>query len=118
MRIHPVAFGALVLVVFLGTIGVAAANGAWTTTGRTAAGGGRVSLDADSAPSEVKGWMAIGDVAEAFAVPLADVLIEFGLPTDTAPSTPLKELESDVFSVAALRTWLAEHGGDSSDGEP
>jgi hypothetical protein len=118
MRIHPVAFGALVLVVFFGTIGVAAATDAWTTTGRTAAGGGRVSLDADAAPTEVKGWMAIGDVAEAFAVPLPDVLVAFGLPADTAPSTPLKELESDLFSVAGLRLWLTEHAGGSSDSAP
>ena len=118
MRIHPVAFGALVLVLFFGTIGVAAANGAWTTTGRTAAGGGRVSLDAGSVPTEVKGWMAIGDVAEAFAVPLADILVAFELPADTAPSTPLKELESDAFSVAGLRVWLADHSGVSSGTEP
>ncbi len=111
MGIHPVAFGILVLVVFLGTIGVATANDAWTTTGRTAAGGGRVTLDADSTPTQVKGWMAIGDVADAFAIPLADILVAFGLPTDTAPSTPLKELESERFSVAEVRAWLADHAG-------
>jgi len=118
MRIHPVAFGALVLVVFLGTIGVAAASDAWTTTGRTAGGGGRVTLDADSAPTAVKGWMAIGDVADAFDVPLADILVAFELPADTAPSTPLKDLESELFSVAGLRLWLAEHAGGSGGTAP
>jgi hypothetical protein len=101
-------FGVLVLAVFLGTVGVAAATGAWATTGRTEGGDGRVELAAGADPGEVKGWMTVGDVADAFGVPLADILEAFDLPADTAPSTPVKDLESDAFSVPALRAWLAE----------
>jgi hypothetical protein len=60
----------------------------------------------------VKGWMAIGDVAEAAGVDLVEILAAFALPAGTPPSTPVKDLESDAFSVAALRTWLAERGDD------
>jgi hypothetical protein len=106
MRIRPALFGVLVLTVFLGTIGVAAATGNWSTSGRTTGGGQDVTLSGGSV-TEVKGWMAIGDVAEAWDIPLAETLAAFDLPAGTAPSTALKDLESDRFSVSALREWLA-----------
>ena len=106
MRIRPALFGILVLVVFLGTVGIAAATGNWSTSGRTTGGGRDVTLSGGSV-SEIKGWMAVGDVADAWSIPLAEVLAAFDLPADTAPSTALKDLESDLFSVPALRDWLA-----------
>jgi len=54
--------------------------------------------------------MAIGDVADAWAVPLPELLAAFELPADTAPATALKDLESDLFSVTALRDWLQARG--------
>ena len=111
MRIRPAALGILVLVVFLGTVGVAAATGTWATTGRSAGsgdGGGRVELATGADVGDVKGWMAVGDVADAFGVPLAELLAAFDLPADTPPTTALKDLESDTFEVLALREWLAE----------
>ena len=107
MRLPAPLLGVIVLVLFLGTVATAAAAGAWTTSGRTTGGGGRVELATGAAPAEVKGWMAVGDVADAFGVPLTELIAAFDLPSDTAPSTPLKELESDAFSVALLREWLA-----------
>ena len=106
MRIRPVLFGILVLVVFLGTVGIAAATGNWSTSGRTTGGGRDVTLSGGSV-NEIKGWMAIGDVADAWGVPLSEILAAFELPVDTAPSTALKDLESDLFSVSMLRGWLA-----------
>ena len=106
MRIRPALFGILVLVVFLGTVGIAAATGNWSTSGRTTGGGRDVTLSGGSV-AEIKGWMAVGDIAEAWAIPLAEMLAAFELPADTAPSTALKDLESDLFSVSALRDWLA-----------
>jgi hypothetical protein len=66
------------------------------------------------AASDVKGWMAIGDVAAANGVDLAEILEAFGLPADTPPDTAVKDLESDVFSVTALRAWLAERSARST----
>jgi hypothetical protein len=107
IRIPPVAFGILILVVFAGTIGVAATAGYWQTSGRTTAGGERVVPQGVNV-SEIKGWMAIGDVADAWDIPLADLLAQFALPADTPASTAIKELESETFTVTGLRAWLAE----------
>ena len=104
-RIPPVAFGALVVAVFAGVIGLGMASGTFQTTGRTTAGGERVAPQGETS-SEVKGWMSVGDVATAWGVPLPDLLAAFALPVDTPPATALKDLESDLFSVTALRDWL------------
>jgi hypothetical protein len=60
--------------------------------------------------TEIKGWMAVGDVADAWGVPLPELLAAFGLPAGTPPSAALKDLESDLFSVQALRDWLDARG--------
>lgn len=107
-RIAPAAFGILVVAVFFSVIGIAYVGGAWQTTGRMA-GEGRPALQGVSA-MEVKGWMTVGEVADTFGVPLDDLLAAFDLPPATDPATALKDLESDVFSVRALRDWLAAEG--------
>jgi hypothetical protein len=99
-------YAVLVVGVFAGVVGLGALAGTWQTSGRTAAGGGRVAPQGETV-TEVKGWMAVGDVADAWAVPLPELLAAFELAPDTAPGTALKDLESDLFSVASLRDWLA-----------
>ena len=37
---------------------------------------------------------------------MPEILEQFELPADTAPSTAIKDLETEVFSVTNLRTWL------------
>ena len=133
MRVKPIAFGILVIAILAGTVGVAMAAGAWQTTGRTAVGGGGSGAGSGGGggggddpqqgvtSGEVKGWMAIGDVAAAAGVDLPEMLAAFDLPADTPPETPLKELESDAFSVSALRAWLADEtdrAGPTSDTMP
>ena len=95
----------MVVGVFSGVIGVSAAAGVWQTSGRTPAGVSTVTLQGAST-TEIKGWMAVGDVADAFAVPLPDLLSAFALDPGTPPGTPVKALESDLFSVLALRDWI------------
>jgi len=58
----------------------------------------------------IKGWMTVEQVAAAFSVPVTDILAAFDMPLDTPPSTPIKDLESDTFSPAELRTWLSAQG--------
>jgi hypothetical protein len=105
-RIPPAAYGLLVVAVFAGVIGIGMASGTFQTTGRTTAGGERVAPQGETV-SEIKGWMAVGDVASAWNVPLPEILAAFQLPADTPPATALKDLESDLFSVPGLRDWLA-----------
>lgn len=117
VRVRPAIFGVLVLTVFVGTIGTAAALGAWQTTGRMTGSGERVAPQGTSV-MEVKGWMAIGDVAAAWDVPLPELLGAFGLPADTPAATPLKDLESADFSVPALREWLAAEADGGAPAAP
>ncbi len=130
MRVKPFAFGVLVIALFAGTVGVAMAAGAWQSTGRSGAGmgagdgsgGGQGSERAMPAtiadPVEVKGWMAVGDVAAATGIDLAEILGAFDLPADTPPTTALKDLESDTFSVASLRDWLDTRSGQAPGTSP
>ena len=60
------------------------------------------------APGEARGWMTLAQVSEANAIPVDEILAAFDLPATTDPATELRDLESDAFSVAALRAWLAE----------
>jgi len=108
-RIPPVAYGLIVVAVFAGVIGIGIASGTFQTSGKTTAGGGRVAPQGETV-TEIKGWMAIGDVATAWSVPLPELLAAFELPADTPPATALKDLESDLFSVTALRDWLDARG--------
>ena len=111
-RIPPVAYGLLVVAVFAGVIGIGMASGTFQTTGRTTAGGERVAPQGETV-SEIKGWMAIGDVASAWNAPLPEILVAFQLPAGTPPGAALKDLESDLFSVSALRDWLEVRGGST-----
>jgi hypothetical protein len=104
-RIPPLAYGALVVGVFCGVIGLGMASGTFQTTGKTTASGERVAPQGETV-TEIKGWMAVGDVATAWSVPLPELLAAFALPADTSPTTALKDLESDLFSVTSLRDWL------------
>lgn len=111
-RIPPVAYGLLVIAVFACVIAIGMASGMVQTTGRTTDGGGRVAPQGETV-TEIKGWMAIGDVAAAWDVPLPEILAALDLPADTPSATALKDLESDAFSVSAFRDWLAARGGST-----
>jgi hypothetical protein len=56
----------------------------------------------------IKGWMTLEQVSTTYDVPVEEIWSAFDLPADTDPSTPLKELESDTFSVSGLRSWLQD----------
>ena len=111
-RIPPVAYGLLVVAVFAGVIGAGMASGSFLTTGKTTASGGQVAPQGESV-AEIKGWMTLGAIATAWEVPLEEIIAAFALPADTAPTTAVKDLESDVFSVTALKDWLAARTGQT-----
>jgi hypothetical protein len=107
MRLNPVAYGIIVITVFMGTILVSQMAGFWSTSGKVTASGERVQPGGTNV-DEIKGWMTIGEIVDAYDVPLDEVLRAFDLPADTPPGQQIKELESDTFSPASLRTWLKE----------
>lgn len=105
MKIKPFVFGILVLAVFLGIIAAFQAAGFWTTSGKTTAGGQKVAPIAGDV-NTIKGWMTLKDISTTFNVPVENILTQFQLPSDTPPSTAVKDLETDLFSVTNLRAWL------------
>ena len=108
MKIKPFVFGLIVVAVFFGIIIGFQQAGIWSTSGK---GGGSGQQDQTSGGNvnTIKGWMTLEDISIAYNVPVDEILSAFNLPTDTPASTAVKALESDTFSVSALRTWLEEH---------
>jgi hypothetical protein len=105
MRINPMVYGVLVLVVFVGTILGFQAVGVWSVSGKISSSGEQVQPVAGDVDT-IKGWMTLEQISTTYNVPLANILNQFELPSDTAPSTAIKDLETDLFSVTNLRTWL------------
>ncbi len=105
MRINPIVYGVAVVAIFLGVISAFQAAGMWSISGKLTASGEVVTPSAADVTT-IKGWMTLEQISTAFDVPVADILAHFDLPPETPASTALKDLESDTFSVTALRDWL------------
>ena len=128
------AYALVILVVFAGSILVGRDLGWFATTGRgttslgaagagshaapgTGAGQGtesgeRVAPTAGAVPEDVKGWMTVQQVLDAFPVTKAALYQRFGIPAGTPTSTTLSALKEagdlSGFDVPTLRTWLGE----------
>ncbi len=102
MRINPIVYGFVVLVVFLVTILGFQAAGIWSVSGKVTSDGGAVQPSATDV-NTIKGWMTLEQITTTYKVPLDDLLAQFDLPADTPATTAIKDLESDLFSVTNLR---------------
>jgi hypothetical protein len=109
MRINPIVYGVLVLSIFFAVILGFQAAGIWSTSGKVDASGNAIQPAAGDANS-IKGWMTLEQITTTFNVPLAELAAQFKLPADIAPSTAIKDLESDSFDTTGLRTWLQSRG--------
>jgi hypothetical protein len=107
MKIKPLVYGIIVVVVFLGIIFGFQQAGVWSTSGKVTGSGERVQPSTADVET-IKGWMTIEQVSTTFGVPVAEILSAFDLPADTSADTALKDLESDAFDIPSLRTWLQE----------
>ena len=105
MKINPLVYGAILLVVFLGVILGFQGAGIWSTSGKVDATGKGIQPSAADVNS-IKGWMTIEQVSTTFGVPAPEILSAFNLPADTPSTTALKDLESETFDIPGLRTWL------------
>ena len=105
MRINPIVYGVLVLTVFFGIIMGFQAAGFWSISGKVDTSGEAMQPSATDV-NTIKGWMTLEQIVTTYNVPLADLLKQFELPSDTKSTTAIKDLESDLFSVTNLRTWL------------
>ncbi len=114
MRINPVLYGVLVVVIFFGVILGFQAAGVWSISGKVDNSGKAIQPDANNVES-IKGWMTLEQICETYQVSLPELLAQFGLPADTPATTAVKDLESDTFDTTALRTWLQNK---AQGGEP
>jgi hypothetical protein len=105
MKINPVVYGIIVLLVFFGIIIGFQQAGIWSTSGKVDSSGGRVQPSAGDVNS-IKGWMTLDQVSTNFKIPVTEILSALNLPADTPGTTALKNLESDTFDIPSLRTWL------------
>jgi hypothetical protein len=105
MKVNPFVYGLLIIVLFFGVIGGAKAAGIWSVSGKLTASGEKVAPTGTNV-DEIKGWMTLDDVATAYKVPVAEILAAFNLPAATPGTEQIKNLESETFSTANLRTWL------------
>jgi len=105
MRVNPFIYGAVVLALFFGVIGVAKATNNWLVSGKLSTTGEKVQPTGTN-PDEIKGWMTLADISKAYNIPVADILAEFKLPADTPETKQVKDLESDAFSTTNLRDWV------------
>jgi hypothetical protein len=128
------AYALIIVAVFAGSILVGRDLGWFATTGRAATslgaavtgsnpapgtGGGqgaeseeRVAPTAGAVPEDVKGWMTVQQVLDAFPVTKEALYERFGIPAGTATETTLSSLKEagDLtgFDIPSLRTWLGE----------
>ncbi len=107
MKVNPLFFGLVVVVIFLGTIGGAKAAGLWTVSGKLDTSGEKVNLTGAN-PDDIKGWMTLAEVSDAFGVPVQEILANFEMPASTPASKQIKEMETELFSPTNLREWLKE----------
>lgn len=108
-HVSGLAYAALVLLLFFGSIQLAQQAGLWSVSGKYTPEGKPVQLSGAD-PAEVKGWMTIQAVLDAYRVDKDVLYAEFNIPAEVPTSVALKELEevAPAFSVTALRAWLAE----------
>ncbi len=112
MRVPPIFFGLLVIILFMGTILGFQSAGVWSISGKITGDGQAVQPEAGDV-NTIKGWMTLAQVTTTFNIPLTTLLQQFNLPADTPAETALKDLESDTFDVTALRDWLiAQQDGE------
>jgi hypothetical protein len=110
--VKPLVDAGLGLLMLFAPIWAAQAAGLWTTSGRLT-GTGQLVVPTGRDPSEVRGWMTVQQLVDAYGVSLDEFYTRFGVPAETPASTPLSTLEQVApgFSTATLRTWLAERPG-------
>jgi hypothetical protein len=105
MRINPFIYGGLVIILFFGILFGFQAAGVWSISGKVDSSGRSIQPSASDV-NTIKGWVTLEQITTTFNVPLAELLIQFDLPSDTPVSTAIKDLESETFDTTMLIDWL------------
>ncbi len=109
LRVNIYLYAVIGLLLFLGSCQASQSMGWWSTSGKVTSTGEQVTATGAD-PSEIKGWMTIKEVLDAYKVPWEEFSKQFNVPADTSLDSPINTLEKSApgFSVTNLRTWLTE----------
>ena len=107
----PVLAYVAILLAVIGVLVVGSQTVGWfKTTGQmTSSTGEKVAPAAGAATSDIKGWMSIQQVMDAYPVTKDALYAHFGIPTDiptTATLSELKEAGTGTLDVPTLRSWI------------
>ncbi|KKM10878.1 hypothetical protein SY88_11305 [Clostridiales bacterium PH28_bin88] len=107
MRVNKLVYIALVLVLFLGVIEGAQAVGYWSVSGKYDLQGNPITPSGKDA-GDIKGWMTLQAIMDAYGLSEEEVYRVFHLPPDLSPETPIKDIEKETeeFSPEKLREWI------------
>jgi hypothetical protein len=99
----------LAVSLFLGTVGVAMANGNWIVSGKQ-----MVDLENLASSADIKGGMTLQQVADGLGLSTTELYALAAIPAELPPETALKEMEGMVpdFEVTTLREAVAAYLGE------
>ncbi len=94
--------------VIVGLLAASMQLGWFSTSGRVDADGQAVTLTASSTGADLKGWMTIQQVLDAYGITKADFYRTFAIPSDVATDATLGPLGESVpgFELTLVRTWI------------
>ena len=98
----------IAIVTLLGSIITARAIGAWQTSGRD-----MIDPTEPLTSADIKGWMPLEYLVERLDLTQQELYALLGLPINTSPGTPLKDME-DILEVSEVRAIIAEHLGEAT----
>jgi uncharacterized protein YidB (DUF937 family) len=100
VRVNKWLLPTLALLLMLGTVGIAQANGWWIVSGKE-----MVNVEQLTGGADVKGWMTLQQVADGVDIDTATLYAQLSLAAEIPPETALKDLEKIVagFEVSVVR---------------
>lgn len=117
-RMPALAFAGIVLAMIAVVVVGTQAQVWFGTTGQmTSSSGERVVPAVGADTSQIKGWMSLQQVLDAYPVTQASLYAHFAIPAETATETTLSELKESGASsidVPALRAWIDDGAPASS----
>jgi len=107
----PVFAYALVLLAVIGVLVMGTQTLGWfKTTGQMGSSSGeRVVPAAGAATSDIKGWMTLQQVLDAYPVTQAELYEHFEIPPDTPTDATLSEVKesgTSAMDIPTLRAWI------------
>lgn len=109
LHVNIFAYMLIGMLLFFGTCAGAQSAGLWSTSGRVTITGENVTATGKD-PAEIRGFMTVKEVLNAYNVTWDEFSRQFNIPADTPLDSPLNTLEKVApgFSVTSLRTWLTQ----------